>query len=67
MPRFLAPGIVMFATLLAPLAFAGQTVVAQDATPTGSAECPTTTPEENEALVGRYRSLGRHQRQPIRL
>jgi hypothetical protein len=54
MPRFVAPVIVTIAMLLASLAFAGQTVAAQDATPTGGEECPTTPPEENEALISTF-------------
>jgi ketosteroid isomerase-like protein len=53
MPRFLAPVIVLVAVVLAPLVVF-RPIAAQDATPVATPGCPTTMPEENEALVTRF-------------
>jgi steroid delta-isomerase-like uncharacterized protein len=47
---------VAFGTFIGAATFRpGRAVLAQDATPAGSPEmCPTTTPDENEAIVRRY-------------
>jgi SnoaL-like domain len=54
MPRSWMATLVVIATSLISQILGPSVVSAQDATPAGTAECPTTTPEENKELVGRF-------------
>ena len=55
MLRAVSPVVVLVVALLSAMAFGGPpATAAQQATPADGEECPTTTPEENEALVAQF-------------